>query len=103
MTDDIEKDSKDLVEQALEKAKPLFANISFGGVMGFCSGMALKKVGQKLAVILGCGFIALQAAVTAGYIEGVNWAKIQEDVSKQLDKNQVRFLDKQTCLDKADR
>jgi uncharacterized membrane protein (Fun14 family) len=86
---EVEKKKKDLVEQAIEQAKPLLANISFGGVMGFCSGMAMKKVGEKLAVVIGCGFVALQAAVSYGYIEGVNWAKIQADVSKGLDQNGV--------------
>jgi uncharacterized membrane protein (Fun14 family) len=95
---EVEKKKKDLVEQAIEQAKPLLANISFGGVMGFCSGMAMKKVGEKLAVVIGCGFVALQAAVSYGYIEGVNWAKIQADVSKGLDQNGVSRNHKTTMI-----
>lgn len=86
MTEDSEK-KDDAVAGLIEKAGPLFANLSFGSAMGFCSGMALKKIGKAIAVVIGTGFVALQLAVSAGYIEGVNYTKIRDDCAKTLDIN----------------
>ena len=83
----------DVVSQALEKAGPAFANLSFGGLMGFCSGMALKKIGRAMAIVIGTGFVALQLAVSSGYIEGVNYTKIRDDCAKTLDINKDGKLD----------
>lgn len=77
-------ESKDIVEQAIDKAKPILMNIGFGGVMGFCSGMALKKVGQSLAVIIGTTFVGLQMAVALGYID-VKWDKVADGVHAKID------------------
>jgi uncharacterized membrane protein (Fun14 family) len=77
-------ESKDIVEQAIDKAKPILMNIGFGGVMGFCSGMALKKVGKSLAVIIGTTFVGLQMAVALGYID-VKWDKVADGVHAKID------------------
>lgn len=77
-------EKKDPVEQALELAKPLAAQMSFGAVMGYCSGYAMKKVGKAVAFGVGIIFIGLQAAVSTGYIS-VDWAKIQSDTMKKMD------------------
>ncbi|KAL3930361.1 MAG: hypothetical protein SGBAC_011801 [Bacillariaceae sp.] len=77
-------DSKDAVESALDKLKPIAAQISFGSVVGYCSGMAMKKVGKAVAFIIGIGFVGLQSAVYAGYIQ-VNWEKITGDATSPLD------------------
>jgi uncharacterized membrane protein (Fun14 family) len=69
---------------ALEKLKPIFSNLSFGAVMGYCSGTALKKVGRALAVVIGIGFIGLQTAVSAGFIT-VDWSKISGHVKNKID------------------
>jgi uncharacterized membrane protein (Fun14 family) len=81
------KDSNDPMASALEKAKPYVEQLTFGSIMGFCSGYALKKVGKAAAVVVGCGFIALQTAASYGYIK-LDWARISEDAQKKLD--QVR-------------
>jgi uncharacterized membrane protein (Fun14 family) len=74
----------DPMATAIEKIKPLMAQMSFGSVMGFCSGYALKKVGKAAAVVLGCGFVALQTCVSFGYLK-VDWQKISDDTQKKLD------------------
>jgi len=79
-----EKKDEDPVETALTKLKPLFAKLSFGAVMGYCSGYALKKVGKALAVVIGVGFIGIQSAVATGYIK-VDWDKMSNDVVMKID------------------
>lgn len=73
------EEKKDAVERALESLKPLATQVGVGGIMGYCTGMAMKKVGKVLATILGLGFVALQSAAYAGYIQ-VNWKQIGDDV-----------------------
>lgn len=46
--------------------------------------MALKKIGKAVAFVIGVGFIGVQSAVHAGYIN-VDWGKIQEDAIKPID------------------
>ena len=77
-------EKKDLVEQAIDKLKPILSNLSFGAVMGYCSGTAMKKVGKALAVVIGIGFIGLQSAASAGYIE-VDWHKISGGIVAKMD------------------
>ena len=72
------------MENALEIAKPLAAQLSFGAVMGYCSGYAMKKVGKVVAFGVGVVFIGLQAAASTGYIN-VDWAKIKDDTLKKMD------------------
>ena len=74
----------DAVESALEKATPFLTNVTFGGMMGYCSGYALKKIGKALAVVVGVTFIALQTAVYSGYID-VDWVKIKDSGLKAVD------------------
>jgi uncharacterized membrane protein (Fun14 family) len=84
-----ELESKDAVERALDALKPMAMKLSVGGVMGWCSGMALKKVGKAVAFVVGLGFVGLQTASYAGYIQ-LNWKKIGNDaVVKPLDSVRV--------------
>jgi len=76
--------SSDPMSTAIDLAKPLIAKISFGSIMGYCSGFALKKVGKAAAVVLGCGFIAVQTCVSYGYLE-VDWEKVKDDAVKKVD------------------
>jgi uncharacterized membrane protein (Fun14 family) len=78
------KEDPDPVEAALDKLKPVLSQVSFGSVVGYCSGMALKKVGKAFAFVIGVGFIGVQSAVHAGYIQ-VDWGKISKDAFKPLD------------------
>ena len=85
---------EDAVETAIEKLKPILAKTGFGAVMGFCSGMALKKVGKALAVIIGLGAIGLQTAAFTGYL-AVDWTKISDDMKKKADTNDDGKLDQE--------
>ena len=76
--DDDAGGKNDPMERAIEAMKPALAKLTVGGVMGYCSGMALKKVGKVLATVIGLGFVAVQTAAYAGYIQ-VNWTKIGHD------------------------
>jgi uncharacterized membrane protein (Fun14 family) len=80
----IKMPSSDPVIEMLERAKPAIEQLSFGGMMGFCSGMAFRRVGRAFGVVIGVGFMGIQAASSAGYLE-VDWEKIKVDVIKPLD------------------
>lgn len=82
----------DIVETALDKVKPVLGNLGFGGVMGYCSGIATHKAGKALAVVVGMGFIALQSAAHFGFIQ-VDWEKIRISVVNSLDRNQDGKID----------
>jgi len=75
---------EDPVEKALELLKPMASQLSFGAVMGYCSGVALKKIGKAAAFVTGVLFIGVQGAVSTGYVE-VDWAKISNDTLKKFD------------------
>jgi uncharacterized membrane protein (Fun14 family) len=77
-------EKKDLVEQAIERAKPILQNLGFGAVVGYCSGLAMKKVGKFLAFTIGVGFIGLQTVVSLGYIT-VDWEKVKVSFVKSVD------------------
>jgi len=55
------KDENDPVNQMLDKLRPHVAKLTFGSLVGYCSGAAAKKIGRALAVICGLGFIAIQS------------------------------------------
>ena len=80
---EIEKASSDPMAMAIDKAKPIIAKISFGTIMGYCSGYALKKAGKLAAIVLGAGFIAVQTCVSYGYLE-VDWNKVKDDAVKKV-------------------
>jgi len=58
--------------------------VSFGTVMGFCTGYALKQAGKAAAVTGGAFFMGLTAAEKAGFVT-VHWEKVKETTMKQLD------------------
>ena len=76
--------SSDPMAAAIDKAKPIIAKISFGSLMGYCSGYCLKKVGKAAAVVLGFGFITVQTFVSYGYLD-VDWSKVKSDAIKKVD------------------
>jgi len=57
-----------------------------GGMLGFCSGYALKKTSKSAALIFGAGFVALQTLQHQGWIE-IKWHVIQQSVETKLDQN----------------
>ena len=87
---EIEKASSDPVAIAIDKAKPIIAKVSFGSVIGFCSGYTIKQVGKVAAIVLGAGFIAVQTCVSYGYIQ-VDWGKVKGDAIKKVDTVSVQL------------
>ena len=76
--------NEDPFNHLLEKAKPQLTKLSFGSVVGYCSGAAAKKVGKAVAVLAGLAFIAIQSAVYSGYV-AVDWNKIKDDAVAKVD------------------
>jgi len=76
--------NKDAVTEALEKAKPFLSKLTFGSIVGYCSGAAAKKVGKAVAVLGGLIFISIQSAVYSGYVD-VDWKQIQNDAIEKVD------------------
>jgi uncharacterized membrane protein (Fun14 family) len=74
----------DPISDVINKLSPYIGKITFGSFIGYCSGVAAKKVGQFVAVALGLGFIALQSAVHSGYVQ-VDWDKVQRDAVSRVD------------------
>mmetsp|Transcript_18155 Transcript_18155/g.25844 ORF Transcript_18155/g.25844 Transcript_18155/m.25844 type:complete len:161 (+) Transcript_18155:173-655(+) len=68
----------------LKKATPILSKITFGSLVGYCSGAAAKKIGKALAVMVGMGFIAIQGFVYTGYVS-IDWKKVQNDAIKAID------------------
>eukprot|EP00301_Raphidiophrys_heterophryoidea_P025627 c8647_g1_i1.p1 GENE.c8647_g1_i1~~c8647_g1_i1.p1 ORF type:complete len:186 (+),score=62.61 c8647_g1_i1:157-714(+) len=66
--------------------------LTFGGIMGFCSGVALKKVGKVMIVLAGGVFAMFQLAANAGYVD-IHWEKVQADFKKTMDLNGDGKLD----------
>lgn len=62
--------------------------ISWGLMMGACSGFAMKKISKVGAVALGSLFVLMQCASYAGYID-VDYKKLERDVMTMLDINKV--------------
>eukprot|EP01035_Chromulina_nebulosa_P017326 gene17326-22870_t len=75
---------EDPVEKFINYAFPIVAPLGFGGVMGFITGLALRKLGEKAAYVLGLSFVALQGLSYTGYIK-IDFGKIKEDSEKFID------------------
>ena len=52
--------------------------------MGICSGVALKRLGNEFAVIIGMGFVCLQGLSYMGYIT-IDYNKVANDAKKLAD------------------
>eukprot|EP00539_Tryblionella_compressa_P006360 CAMPEP_0178764356 /NCGR_PEP_ID=MMETSP0744-20121128/17752_1 /TAXON_ID=913974 /ORGANISM="Nitzschia punctata, Strain CCMP561" /LENGTH=126 /DNA_ID=CAMNT_0020419535 /DNA_START=14 /DNA_END=394 /DNA_ORIENTATION=+ len=85
-------DPIDVVQKFIAKNSDALNQIGFGGVMGYCSGLAFRKASRAVAGIIGVGFIGLQTAKSMGYID-VDWNKIRDDAIKPLDANKDGKLD----------
>lgn len=77
-------DDDDFMAMILMKYGAHIQQVSFGSIMGFCSGVALKKVGDEAAVVVGLGFVILQALQYLGYIK-IDYNKLSDDVTKTID------------------
>lgn len=54
----------------------LLPDLSFGGLLGFAAGYAIKKVGMVALFVVGAVFILLQLLAYQGLLT-VNWFKVQ--------------------------
>ena len=72
----------------VESLAPYLGQLTFGGLAGFASGYALKKVGKLLAIALGLLFVSIQLLAYAGYLT-VDWLRIQESVNPLLESEQL--------------
>uniref|UniRef100_A0A7S1Y6P0 EF-hand domain-containing protein n=1 Tax=Grammatophora oceanica TaxID=210454 RepID=A0A7S1Y6P0_9STRA len=69
---------------SLDKLKPMLSKLTFGSLVGYCSGYAMKRIGKAVAFGVGVIFLGLQGLVSTGYIE-VDWLKIKDDAMKSAD------------------
>ena len=60
--------------------------ISFGGAMGLCAGVASRRITNTAAFYIGVGFLGLEVLQHFGYIQ-VDWMKVQEHAEEVLDQD----------------
>ncbi len=78
------KEPSDPIERLIAQVVPVMAPLGFAGVMGFCSGVAAKRVSRESAYLVGVGFCILQGLSYMGYIH-VNYTKVADDAKNALD------------------
>lgn len=69
--------------------QPYIGQLTFGGIAGFATGYALKKIGKIVAIAFGLIFIVVQVLAQMGYVS-VDWTRVQRDVEPLLKEQQVR-------------
>ncbi|GKZ01220.1 hypothetical protein MPSEU_001073300 [Mayamaea pseudoterrestris] len=74
----------DVINQAIDKAKPLMAKLTFGSFVGYCSGMATQRIARATALLIGVTFIGIQIAASAGILT-MDWNKLQLHCTKLMD------------------
>ncbi|ORZ24339.1 FUN14 family-domain-containing protein [Absidia repens] len=75
--------------------------LSFGIVLGFCSGYLIKKVGKFFALMVGAGFMFLQYLSLNGYIT-VHWDRMEGGYKKQMGVDKDGKVTTQTIRSKWD-
>jgi len=55
---------------------PLLPDLSLGGVLGYCAGFAVKKIGRAVIFVIGAIFVVLQLLAYFEFVE-VNWPRVQ--------------------------
>ncbi|KAI9313885.1 FUN14 family-domain-containing protein [Dichotomocladium elegans] len=58
--------------------------LSFGILLGFCTGYLIKKIGKLFALAIGAGFIFLQYLSYQGFVT-VHWDRLEGGYKKHLD------------------
>jgi uncharacterized membrane protein (Fun14 family) len=74
----------DIVTKAIDKAKPILSKLTFGSVVGYCSGMATQKIARATAFFIGVTFIAIQVAATSGILT-MDWNKLHLHCTRLMD------------------
>lgn len=80
----------DTTFEALQKTigGAMGGQVSIGGIAGFATGYATKRIGQVLALIIGLEIVALQAMSKRGWVT-VDWDAIGEELSPHVEKERV--------------
>ena len=73
-----------MIERLIEQYSGQINELGMSGLLGVCSGMALKKIGKNAAVIVGTVFVMFQAFQRLGYID-INMKKVTKDLSTLAD------------------
>ncbi|CAM9113458.1 unnamed protein product [Choristocarpus tenellus] len=68
--------------------------LSWGFMMGMCSGFAVKKTAKVAAFTVGLAFVGLQALSYTGHIN-VDYAKVTKSAITALDQNNDGKIDKE--------
>ena len=76
--------SNDPINELIERSKPLLSKLTVGGILGYCSGTAAKKVGKALAIIVGLVYMGVQSAAYGGYLQ-IDWKKVETDITTRID------------------
>jgi uncharacterized membrane protein (Fun14 family) len=79
------------VDVLLNALTPYLGQVSFGGLAGFATGYALKKVGKIALFVFGLLFITLQTLAYFGIIE-INWLRIQKAADPLLSQDNLQNL-----------
>jgi len=91
------KEEIEYVKKLTEKiVGPLISTgkwVGFGGICGYCSGVATKRIGNTVAATLGLLFITLQVLTYLGYIDQIRYDRIAEDACRAVDLNGDGKLD----------
>jgi len=77
-------DKPDPVMAMIDQYMPELQKLGFGGLMGICTGVATKRLGNNVAGIIGAGFIVLQGLSYMGYIK-IDFGKISTDAQTLVD------------------
>jgi len=80
----------DQVTQLIDASKPILKKLTFSSFMGYCGGVAAKKVGKCMTVVIGVAFFGLQGLAYNGLID-INWKNVQDSVVNKIDT--VSFID----------
>ena len=84
--DEVTKEVDAVEKIILNTVGPLMTKLGYGGLLGFCSGMALKKIGNLAAFVIGVGFVGLQVAQYQGMIQ-IDFLEVKEKAIEVLDAN----------------
>ena len=87
----------------LAKYSEHISQLGLSGLLGICSGVALKHAGRKVAIVIGGVFVVLQGLHYLGYIH-IDYNKATQDATNLLDLDQDGKLtekDIQVAMDKV--
>lgn len=77
---------EDAVDAVIDQIMPYVQKLGFGGIMGVCTGVALKRLGNQAAGVIGLGFVCLQGLAYMGYID-IDYGKVKDDAKKLVDQD----------------